>query len=88
MNKVKDSHPNEVSGGTDWLPEFPDARYREAGVEVVGSGWISNEGYRFKGKPISDCEASVLVRYYMNNDTIAPSLEEAEACYKRVYPNG
>ncbi len=88
MNKVKDSHLNDVSGGTDWFPEFPDARYREAGVEVAGSGLISNEGYRFKGKPISDYEASVLVRYYMHNDTIAPSLEEAKAWYKVVYPHG
>ena len=55
---------------------------------MVGSGWISNEGYRLKGKDISDCEASVLVRYYMHNDTIAPSLEEAKAWFKRVYPNG
>ena len=88
MNKVKDSNLNEVSGGTDWFPEFPDARYREAGVEAVGSTWYGNEGYRFKGKDISDCDASVLVRYYMHNDTIAPSLEEAKAWYKVVYPNG
>jgi hypothetical protein len=57
-------------------------------VEVIGSGWISNEGYRFNGKDISDYDASVLVRYYMHNDTIAPSLEEAKAWYKVAYPNG
>ena len=74
--------------GKDWLPEFSDDWYRDAGVEVVGSGWISNEGYRFNGKDISDYDASVLVRYYMHNDTIAPSLEEAKAWYKVVYPNG
>lgn len=88
MNKVKDNHLNEVSGGKDWLPEFSNEWYRDAGVEVVGSGWISNEGYRFNGEDISDYDASVLVRYYMHNVTIAPSLEEAKAWYKVVYPNG
>ena len=87
-DKIQDNRLNDVSGGTDYFPEFSDAQYRDAGVEVVGSGWISNEGYRFNGKDISDYEASVLVRYYMHNDTIAPSLEEAKAWYKVVYPNG
>ena len=87
-DKIQDNRLDNVSGGTDYFPEFSDQWYHDAGVEVVSSGWISNEGYRFNGEDISDYDASVLVRYYMHNDTIAPSLVEAKAWYKVVYPNG
>lgn len=75
-NIIDDNNLNDVSGG-GLLSSYSDNQYESAGVEIIGAGFLYNDGYKFKGKEISTSEAESLVEFYFDKGFVASSVQEA-----------
>ena len=76
-NIIDDNNLDDVSGG-GLFSSYSDSQYENAGVEVVGAGFLYNDGYKFKGQDISTSEAECLVEFYFDKGYIASSVQEAK----------
>lgn len=79
--KINEEQLNDVNGG-GLFDKYSDDEYEAAGMEVVGSGFFYNDGYRFKGQDISDDDAIILVKYNKHFGSVAPSVEDPRAWWK------
>jgi hypothetical protein len=74
----------QVSGG-GILSGYSVEEYNEAGIMVIGVGWLYNDGYRYEGKEISTYEARCLMFYYNWYGKRAPSIDEAVRFREYIY---
>ena len=61
--EIKTTELEQVTGGS-FMFFYRDEVIRGAGVEVIGSGFLYDDGYRWKGMDISRDDASFLCDYY------------------------
>lgn len=78
--KIEDKKLNKVDGG-GFFSQHTLEEYKKAGVEVVGPGYLYNDGYKFQGKEISTKDANVLAFFTYYYGRPANSLEEAYDYY-------
>ena len=78
--KIDEQKLENVSGG-GFFSEYSDEDYSKAGVEVVGSGILWNDGYKFQGKEISTEDANKLAFFTYYKGYAAGSLQEAREFY-------
>ena len=76
INELAINELDTVAGGA-LFETYSDEDYQAAGVEVVGSGFFTNDGYRFNGQEIDSVDADLLVKYSDTFGGIAPSLDVA-----------
>ena len=62
--EIKVNELEQVAGGS-FMFFYRDEIIRGAGVEVIGSGFLYDDGYRWKGMDISRDDASFLCDYYI-----------------------
>ena len=62
--EIKTTELEQVTGGS-FMFFYRDEVIRGAGVEVIGSGFLYDDGYRWKGMDISRDDASFLCDYYI-----------------------
>ena len=62
--EIKTAELEQVTGGS-FMFFYRDEVIRGAGVEVIGSGFLYDDGYRWKGMDISRDDASFLCDYYI-----------------------
>ena len=79
--KIEDEKLDKVSGG-GLFDMYTEGDYNAAGVEVIGWGYLYNDGYKFQGKEISSTDANRLVFFTGYNGRPAYSLEEAYEFYE------
>ena len=65
MNKteIKTAELEQTTGGS-FMFFYQEETIKGAGVEVIGSGFLYDDGYRWRGREISREEASLLCDYY------------------------
>ena len=80
-NEINEEKLKDATGGS-LFDRYNDAEYNSAGVDVVGSGFFYNDGYRYKGKDITNDEANILVKYRQHFGSVAPTLEDAKSWWK------
>lgn len=82
-NKINDDNIEKVSGG-GFFSAYSDNRYNEAGVEVIGSGSLWNDGYRLmaSGEKLTAEQANWAVSYYDKTGVAASNLEEIRRFFK------
>ena len=61
--EIKVNELEQVAGGS-FMFFYRDEIIRGAGVEVIGSGFLYDDGYRWRGMDISRDDASLLCDYY------------------------
>lgn len=61
--EIKTTELEQVTGGS-FMFFYREEDIRGAGVEVVGSGFLYDDGYRWRGMDISRDDASFLCDYY------------------------
>ena len=62
--EIKTTELEQTTGGS-FMFFYRDEVIRGAGVEVIGSGFLYDDGYRWKGMDISRDDASFLCDYYI-----------------------
>ena len=62
--EIKTTELEQVTGGS-FMFFYRDEVIRGAGVEVIGSGFLYDDGYRWRGMDISRDDASFLCDYYI-----------------------
>ena len=62
--EIKTTELEQVTGGS-FMFFYREEDIRGAGVEVVGPGFLYDDGYRWRGMDISRDDASFLCDYYI-----------------------
>ena len=62
--EIKTTELEQVTGGS-FMFFYRDEDIEGAGVEVIGSGFLYDDGYRWRGMDISRDDASLLCDYYI-----------------------
>ncbi len=80
-NNIEDHDLERVSGGS-YFSNFSKEEYKDAGVEIIKPGLLWNGGYKFRGRKISNDDASALVYFYQEFGRKAGSVQEAVDWYE------
>ena len=80
--EIKVNELEQVAGGS-FMFFYRDEIIRGAGVEVIGSGFLYDDGYRWRGMDISRDDASLLCDYYIRF-RCQPWDNDLEAARKRL----
>ena len=97
IKKLDDEEMGQVSGGESvpydpngepvvagLFSNFTDSKFKEAGVEIVGPGWLYNDSYILKatGEVLSTKWATWAVHFYIAKKRRARCLREIQEYYE------
>ena len=69
----------EGAAGGGYFDLYPDEFYLRAGVDIIGPGYLYNDGFAINGQEISRSDAYNLAYYYHLFNKRAQSVEQAKA---------